>query len=203
MANVKRLLGPALLLLGLIMTTGCSYNVGYKSTYLPEPAAQAKMDARVLVYTTAAQDAYVYSDHPKSFTASATTLSVPLGEITRQVAVRAFSGQFTTVDASNSLDRQAEYRVVVTPEVKKFEYGYYQLENLGFAITPKVEVELHVRATDGQGQPVLEKTYSSGLTKGESYVLSGSPSERTNAILHGALWALMWQAATEVRAALP
>lgn len=202
MESLKRLLAPALLLAGLLMATGCSYNVGYKSTYLPEPASQEKMDAKVLIYTTAEQDAYVYSEHPKSFTASATTLSVPLGEITRQVAVRAFSARFTSVDTSNSLDQRVAYRVVVTPRISNFEYGYYQLENLGFAITPKVQVDLEVHATDGQGQPVLDKTYSSGLTRGESYVLSGSPSERTNAILHGALWDLMWQAAGEVRAAL-
>ena len=126
------------------MATGCSYNVGYKSTYLPEPASQQKMDAKVLIYTTAEQDAYVYSEHPKSFTASATTLSVPLGEITRQVAVRAFSARFTSVDASNRLDQRSAYRVVVTPRISNritsYNVCYTKLLRLPLLGIPKIRV---------------------------------------------------------------
>lgn len=147
-----------ILLLITVLGTGCSYKAGYNVTYLPELPTIARHDGKVLIYMTQEDVQWVYSGNPTSFTGSASTLTLPLGNITKLVAERAFSEHFSQVQASTTLDDAARYLVAVQPRVQKFEYAYNSLQNLGFAITPEVWLDLHVRAFDNQGTEIFEKT---------------------------------------------
>lgn len=179
------------------LASGCAYNVGFKSSYLPEHSPSGKLDEMVLIFMTSEQEQWVYSGHPTSFTGGATTLTVPLGNITKQVTIIVFSRYFEQVDYADNMDQASQYRIVVTPNVNHFEYAYNQLKNLGFAITPQMELDLHVAWYDATGNELLDKTYSTGKTEGESYMMSGSPEEKLNHILHKSLAELMTQAAEE------
>ncbi|UCC55414.1 MAG: hypothetical protein JSU75_08555, partial [Gammaproteobacteria bacterium] len=116
-----------------LLVGGCAYNVDFKSTYLPPAEPSGKVDESVLIFMTEEQGKWVYSGHPTSFTGSATTLTVPLGNITKQVALIVFSRYFDQVDAANNMEQSLHYRVVVKPDVQHFEYAYKSLKNLGFA----------------------------------------------------------------------
>ncbi len=193
-----------MLVVAALLLSGCAYSVGYNSTYLPAPAAGAsgeRVAGEVLIYMPQQDVDWVYSGHPTSFTASATTLSIPLGSITQQIAVRVFARDFSSVQAVTSLEGRSGYLVEVQPKVRHFEYAYNQLRNLGFAITPEVSLELHVLARDPAGKVVLDKVYESGLVQGETYMASASPAEKTNTAVHQVLWRLLSQAATDIRAA--
>lgn len=183
--------------------TGCTTMVGYNPTYLPQDAAKLNLPGKSLVVMTDADAQWVYSGSPSTFTASATTLNIPMGEITKQVALRVFGAAFQEgADFRNSTTGSQGYRLVVEPKVASFTYAYKQLHNLGFAITPTVTVDLRVKLTAPDGQVLLERTYVSGPVEGASYALSGAPQEKINQLLHQTLFKLMTDAALEVRGKL-
>lgn len=188
-----------------VLLAGCSHVATYNSAYLsaPPPAASERMDGKVLVYTERADDNYVFSGNPTSFTGGATTLAVPLGQMTREVAVYAFGRHFTGgADASNKLDNLAGYRVIIKPRVLSFTYEYNQLQNLGFAITPGVTLEIETQLLDQGGKTIYAKKHASGLAQGHTYMVSGTPGERVNQLVHETMYKLMDEAARDVKRTL-
>jgi hypothetical protein len=188
--------------LALMLLSGCAYNVGYNSTYLPAEQTHQKTPGKVLIYMPDKDANWVFKGHPTSFTGGGTTLTIPLGDITRQIAVRAFSNEFTSVTAADMIKNQADYTMVVQPRVKHFEYAYNQLKNLGFAITPETRVDLSVKASDSQGRTIIDKVYQSGKIEGETYMASASPAEKVNAAVHKTLWKLMNDAIADIKTRL-
>jgi len=187
------------------LLAGCSHTAVYNSAYLsaPPPAASERMDGKVLVYTERNDDGYVYSGHPTSFTGGGTTLSEPLGQITREVAVYVYGRHFKGgAESGNALDKLDGYRVVVHPRLVNFNYEYNQLQNLGFAITPGVTLEIEVQMLDAAGRPAFSKKYASGLVQGKSYMVSGEPGERINQLVHETMYKLMDESAVDMKAAL-
>lgn len=191
------LMGIAVLFLG-----ACSYNAGFNSTYLPPEGITTKINERVLIVMSEQEQEWVYSGNPTSFTGGATTLTIPLGNITKQIAIEVFSRHFRGTESATQLPDDSTYRIAVNPRVSHFDYAYNQLKNLGFAITPEIQLDLNVKMFDGLGKQVMEKTYSSGLRSGESYMVSGSPAEKINQTLHRALFELMEDAAVDAVAEL-
>jgi hypothetical protein len=199
---VRRL---SILLAGLAGLAGCTFATTFNASYFPQrpvPEDQ-RIDGRVLVLTDPQDDAYVYSGSPTSFTGSATTLTLPLGQITREAAAAAFTNVFRGgAEKSNDRSGLDRYRTIVTPRVKSFTYEYNALRNLGFAATPQVAVQVTVTLVDAQGKPALQRTYDSGTIDGDTYVISGAPGERVAKAAHEALFDLMMKAAVDVRALL-
>jgi hypothetical protein len=188
-----------------VLLAGCSHVATYNPAYLSAapPAASERMDGKVLVYTERADDNYVFSGNPASFTGGATTLTVPLGQITREVAVYAFGRHFKDgADASNKLENLAGYRAIIRPRVLSFTYEYNQLQNLGFAITPGVTLEIETQLLDQSGKTVYAKKHAPGLAQGQAYMVSGTPGERINQLVHETLYKLMDEAARDVKRAL-
>lgn len=192
-----------LILAGSLLLAGCSFNAGYNPSYLPTQPMAMGIAGKSLVVIDAADASWSYTGKPTSFTGGATSLTVPLGEISRQVALKVFGAAFKEgADFRNEVGDASAYRLVVKPKVTRFSYAYSQLENLGFAITPKVDLELHVLLISPGGQTLLDKNYPSGLTSGDTYVLSGQPAEKVNQILHLTLFKLMTLAAEDAKRAL-
>lgn len=191
-----------LALLALLLA-GCTFNAGYNPAYLPADAMKLGIKGKGLVVLSEADAGWTYSGKPTSFTGGGTTLTLPLGEITKQVALKVFGAAFKEgADFRSTADNTTGYRLIVRPKVNKFTYAYNQLKNLGFAITPTVEVELHVVLLSPEGKTLLDKTYASGPTEGASYVLSGQPQEKINQILHQTLFKHMTDAAQDAEKAL-
>jgi hypothetical protein len=200
---MKRVSVSAVILTALL--AGCSHVATYNSAYLsgPPPAATERMDGKALVYTGRADDDYVFSGNPTSFTGGATTLTEPLGQIVREVAVYTFGRYFRDgAEASNKLENLAGYRVIVKPRVLSFTYEYNQLKNLGFAITPGVTLEIETELLDQNGKTVYSKRHASGLVPGHTYMISGTPGERVNQLVHETMYKLMDEAALDVKATL-
>lgn len=198
--RLHKLLGTALLTTAVL--SGCSFNAGYNSTYLPPAGITTKIDEKILIVMSEQEQEWVYSGNPASFTGGGTTLTVPLGNITKQIALEVFSRRFAAADAAVELPTDSAYRIVVNPRVSRFEYAYNQLKNIGFAITPEVQLDLDVKLYDASGSQVLAKSYESGIRSGDSYMVSGSPAEKINQTMHRTLFELMEQAADDTVAAL-
>ncbi len=186
-----------------LLLAGCAFNAGYNPAYLPQEAQKLGLHGKSLVVLSTADAGWSYTGNPTSFTGSGTTLTLPIGEITKQVALRVFGAAFQDgADFANDVTGAEKYRLIVKPKVNKFTYAYNQLKNLGFAITPTVDIELHVMLLAPDGATLLDKTYGTGPTEGASYMVSGQPAEKINQILHQHLFKLMTDAAQDAKAAL-
>lgn len=182
---------------------GCTFQAGYNPSYLPQSAMKLGIPGKVLVVLEVEEEQRVFAEHPKSFTAGATTLELPLGEITKQVALKVFSAAFEEGgDFANDDSRAPDYRLVVKPRVARLDYYYNQAKNLGFAITPQVEADLSVTMVRRDGTVLLDKIYSSGRSEGDTYVVSGSPQEKVNKLVHLTLFKLATDAAVEMKQVL-
>jgi len=193
---------PLLATAALLTLAGCASSIAYRADYVPATAVnvEEKIAGRVLIYTTRADDERLVTSGATSFTGSGAKLTTPIGMMTREIAYKVFSEAAAEgASLSNEIAGTERYSVVVRPEARDFRYGFPQLKNLGFAITPEVEVNLRVSVLDGSGKPLLEKDYASGVVEGKSYMLSGKPNERINQLAHTTIHALLLQAAADVR----
>jgi len=198
--NILRL---ALLPLALLLLSGCAFNAGYNPSYLPANAARLGLNGKSLVVISEVDAQWQFSGKPTSFTGGGTTLALPMGEITKQVALKVFGAAFTGgADFRHDAAGAEGYRLIVKPKVNKFSYAYNQLKNLGFAITPIVDLELHVELLAPDGARLLSKTYGTGPTEGSTYAISGQPAEKINQILHLHLFKLMTDAAHDAQQVL-
>lgn len=187
------------------LLTGCAQTATYNAAYVNKPSFQEteRLAGRVLVYTAKADDDTPYVGKPTSLTGGATTLSIPLGLIAREIAATVFGELFRDgAVKSASLDGAAQYRVVVQPKVRQFSYEYNQAKNLGFAITPTVILTLDVSVLDGAGKQLRQRSYESGTVEMPAYMLSGSPGEEIGKATHKALTDLMVRAAQDLRQTL-
>lgn len=182
---------------------GCAPIATYNAAYITPPSTPeaAKLPGKVLIYTTKADDDTPWSGRPTSFTGSATTLTIPLGLITREIAATVFGDSFRDgAVKSNALPGAAGgYRVIVSPKVSAFSYEYNQLKNAGFAITPTVVLTLEVAVLDSAGKTINQRRYDSGTVEMPAYFMSGSPGEEIGKAAHKAVFDLMVVAARDVR----
>ena len=132
-------------------------------------------------------------------TGSATTAEVPLGIIVREAARAAFADVFRGgADASNSVASASGYRVIVRPKPLQYSYQYNQIRNLGFVITPIVEMQIDVSVLDAAGATVWERNYVSGEVTAPSYMINLKPEEEINRATHSAAYNLMSKAASDI-----
>lgn len=186
----------------LLTLAGCASSIAYRADYVPATAVnvEEKIAGRVLIYTTRADDERLVTAGATSFTGSGARLTTPIGMMTREIAYKVFSEAASEgASLSNEIAGADRYSIVVRPEARDFRYGFPQLKNLGFAITPEVEVSLRVSVLDASGTVLREKDYASGVVEGKSYMLSGKPNERISQLAHATIHALMLQAVADVR----
>jgi hypothetical protein len=162
----------------------------------------------LLVVMPQEQREFVYQGSPASSTGDFTTLTVPLGAIVEDIARQVFGACFAHgVEFVEALPPGGDYVVALLGDMRKFTYSYTKVIEQGFSddadvlrwITPELEIAFDVVIFDRGGSVVLEKTYDSGLTAGESYLVTNRPAERINRTLHATLHALMLQVASDLR----
>lgn len=182
---------------------GCAPIATYNAAYITPPSTPeaAKLPGKALIYTTKADDDTPWAGRPTSFTGSATTLTIPLGLITREIAATVFGDSFRdgAIKANALPGAAGGYRVIVQPKVSAFSYEYNQLKNVGFAITPTVVLTLEVAVLDNAGKTINQRRYDSGTVEMPAYFMSGSPGEEIGKAAHKAVFDLMVVAARDVR----
>ncbi|MEK7660955.1 MAG: hypothetical protein AAB680_02825, partial [Pseudomonadota bacterium] len=139
---------------------------------------------------------FVFTGNPTSFTGSATTLTLPIGEIAREVGLVVLGRSFENGAAIALSSQDGKYNAVVS--VSNFSYQYNQMQNLGMAITPKVTLSLNAVVTDPDGKELLRKTYNRTDFKGDTYMASTQPAEKINAAFHKALTEMLNEMVTDI-----
>jgi hypothetical protein len=187
----------------VLAVAGCAHTGAYNAAYLAaaRKPVPAPCDGKVLVVTTATEDAYVYKGNPTSFTGAATTLTVPLGAIVKEATLAAFGDAFRAgAEASAAIHDADRFTAVVSPHPVSFTYEYNQLKNVGFAITPTAVVSIDVHVLDATGAIRWQKVYASGPVEGPSYMLNTAPQEEIVKVTHKAVYDVMAKAAGDVAA---
>ena len=186
----------------LLSAYGCSYQTGFNSTYIPEEPAGHWSADHVQIVMSEYDANYTSSSSPSSFTGGGTTLVIPMGQIVREVTSEALRDRFSgEIGFANEMlaDR---YQLGIRPTVRKWDYKYNSLRNLGFAITIEGELDLQVEILDPSGEVIFENTYASGLRQGQSYFASFSPEEKVSALLHELIYEHVEQALDDARPAI-
>ena len=182
------------------LVLGCTSTATYNQSY-EGPLVEAVpklLDGKALIYSPNTEGSYVFRGGPTSFTGGGTTLEISLGEITQIISTRVFSRIFSGgVERSNSISNVSNYRAAINLRAARFSYAFNQLKNIGFAVTPQVDVSIDLILMNSQGVEVYRHTYDSGVVDGDSYVMSGSPSERINRVAHEAITELINRAAMD------
>ena len=188
----------ALLALSALVLSGCSFQAGLNPTYFqytPHAYEQKISGIGAIEMPKAVQDE-VFTGKPTSFTGGGTTLTLPLGALTREAATMAFKDVFSQgVKLVESGTEQRGYTAIIRPRITQFTYEYNQLKNIGFAITPTAVVNLSVTLTDRTGKAIWERKFETGNFEGNTYIISGSPGDEISKTAHKALMKVMQEAA--------
>lgn len=184
----------------LFLVSGCAYTAGYNPTYLPDEEPDYLSADEVLLVMPDEDEGFVFSGSPTSLTGGATKLTIPLGTILKEVSEEILEDRFSGgVDFANEFVSGKGYRIALQPSIKRFEYKYNSLKNIGLAVTPQIEVDLQVKILDESGQSIFDHLYESGRVSGDTYFVSGSPDEKVNETLHRTLYDLLEQSFADAR----
>lgn len=183
----------------MLFLAGCAASIAYRAAYVPAgPTSPVdRVKGRVLVFTTLADDNR--SITPGATSVTAFKMNVQAGVMAREIAMTVFSRVADGADESHDLATAARYSVVVRPQIENIDYAFTHPKHLGIEVTPQVRVVMRITLLDPIGRVLLEKDYDSGpVSKGRSMV-SEKLVERTDVLVHEAIYELMLRAAGDVR----
>jgi hypothetical protein len=186
---------PVLALFVLILCAGCK-SVDYNPTYT-RPLTSGilpRYQGKLLIYTTPSDDDFVFHGHPKSVTGIAWKLKVPLGKMSKKMAGDIYGRSFGAgYEFGGALDiNNNGFVVILHPQIEDFAWRMNQAKNLGFAITPQVKMTLSLQLLSADKKAVIfQRQYESGWVDGNSYVISVTPFEAINSLIHKTMANLM------------
>jgi|TARA_B110000503_G_C7154195_1_gene416564 hypothetical protein len=187
----------------ILILQACSYNASFRQDFVPitpSISLSQKLDGKGLIVMSSLEENYIYSDNPASFTGGGTKLTLPLGLIVKQISMTVFDSIFSKgVYFSNSSADTSGYLIVIKPDIRIDNYKYDQLENLGFAVTPKVSISANIEVQDNNNSVIFTKDYSYIDLKAPAYLFAASPDEKVNELIHQAIHKIMLESLSDIR----
>jgi hypothetical protein len=184
--------------LATLFLTGCAASAPYRAAYVPDGSITPaeRVSGRVLVFTSVTDDNRSIIAGPTSVTAF--KMNVQAGVMAREIAVSVFSRVAAGAHESHDLANADRYAIVLRPQIENVDYGFTQPKHLGIEVTPQVRVVMRISLLDPAGSILFEKDYDSGpVSKGRSFV-GKKLVQRTDVLLHEAIYDLMLRAADDV-----
>lgn len=196
---------------------GCVSEAHFEPKYLSDVSPPYLAETQILVLMHDHDQQYVFSGKPESRIGDTITLTMPIGAILREVTDEVFRAYFMYgVVFTEELSPDLHYVIAIEPEIKNFSYRYdRQVESDTFdvrrsqggeleaepvsRITPSIQFDLALKVYDKSNKVLLQKTYPSGVVKGESYIVTSRPHERINATFHKALEGMLLKVADDIR----
>jgi len=187
----------------IFFISSCSYNASFRQDFMPMTpsiATSQQLDGKGLIVMSAYDENLIYSDNPSSFTGGATTLNLPIGQIVKRISLEVFSSIFAEgAYFDNQPSNSKDYILVIKPDVKVDSYKYDQLENLGFAVTPKVSISANIQVLSSNQSIIFNKNYSYVDKKSRAYLFAGSPDEKINELIHQSIHQILLESLTDIR----
>lgn len=178
----------------------CTSTIGSRPELVAAGISAPLVQGKATLVMSASASNQTISPHPTSFTGAATSITIPMGQIVRGVGEKILGAGFSQGVTTGEVAAPTTYGVNV--EVANFSYAYDQASNLGFAITPKVSVQMIADVNAPDGKSVLHKTYSKADVTPGKYGISGQPAEKINEGLHLALGQMFRDLIDDIAAAL-
>lgn len=186
--------------LATLFLSGCAASIAYRAADVPKGPITSPADhvkGRVLVFTSLPDDS-------RSITAGATSvtafkMSVQAGVMVREIALTVFSRVADGADESHDLANASHYAIVLRPQIENVEYGFTHPKHLGIEVTPQVRVVMRITLLDPSGRVLLEKDYDSGPVSEGRSVVGEKLVDRTDVLVHQAIYDLMLRAAGGIR----
>ncbi len=197
--SVKRCL-QLLAAASVLWATGCSTTVFYNPVLVADriQPVGAPTSGRVLIYTTAKQDAYVYKGRPTTFVGSAVVAKIPFGRMTHEIAVATFDKAFSDgAVAGRSLNRPSDYDVILIPTVTEFDYHYRPLPGSMLKTAADIRMRLRGKVLSPGADVLLDKVYDSNRVLSEG--TAGYVPKMLNKVAHTTLCDLMSDFARDVK----
>ena len=181
-------------MLAAVLCAGCK-TVTYNPSYTRPVTMKItpRYSGKLLLYTTSAEDKFVFHGHSKSFTGIAWDLKVPLGKMSKEMAGDIYGHLFEAgYEFGSQVDTNSGYALILHPKIEDFAWRMNQAKNLGFAITPQVMMTLDVQLlSPGENKVIFQRQYESGWVDGNSYVVNITPFEAVNVAIHKTMANLM------------
>lgn len=184
----------------VLSATGCSTTVFYNPGLVADriQTVGAPTPGRVLIYTTAEQDAYVYKGRPTTFAGSATVANIPFGRMTHKIAVATFEKAFSGgAVAGSSLNRPADFDVILIPFVTEFDYYYRAVPGSMLKTGADIRMRLRGKVLSSDADVLLDKVYDSNRVLSEG--TAGYVPKMLNKVAHTTLCDLMGEFAQDAR----
>ena len=122
---MKNSIGLLVISFLLLMQSGCAYKAGYNPTYIPDENPEYFSSENVLLFMEDEEEKFVFTGNPTSLTGSATTLTLPLGFIIKEVSEEVLEDRFSGgVGFSNDIKENLKYEVIFHPSLKRFEFRF-------------------------------------------------------------------------------
>jgi hypothetical protein len=182
---INRILKVGAIALMAASLAACASTIAPRPELVAAGVSAPVVQGKATLVMPAAAANQTLSPHPTSFTGAATSINIPMGQIVRAVGEKVLGAGFSKGVTTNEALVPGTYDVSV--DVSNFSYAYDQASNLGFAITPKVTVQMTADVRSPDGKPLLHKTYSKADVTPGKYGISGKPAEKINEGLHMAL----------------
>jgi len=184
----------------VLSATGCSTTVFYNPTLVEDRIQPVGVSTpgRVLIYTTAKQDAYVFKGRPTTFVGSAVVAKIPFGRMTHEIAVATFDKAFSDgAVAGRSLNRPSDYNVIVIPTVTEFDYHYRPLPGSMLKTAADIRMQLRGKVLSPGADVLLDRVYDSNRVLSEG--TAGYVPKMLNKVAHTTLCDLMADFARDVK----
>ena len=167
----------------LLFLVGCASDVTYRETFLERRSQGTAIPGKIGIRILEPDEKLSLS--PSSYTGWATKINFDIGRITKKVALSTYGELFNDgavyVEKNSKTD---DLNLILEPKVKELKFRYNSLKNVGFAVTPQVEVWIFVKVFDTQQELIFEKGYHSGWIDGDTYVINLDYNGAINKTLH-------------------
>lgn len=181
-----------------LFLAGCAASIGYRAAYVPAGSTTPakRVTGHVLVFTSVTDDNRSIMAGPTSVTAF--KMNVQAGVMAREIAVSVFSKVSDGAHESHDLANADRYAIVLRPQIENVDYGFTHPEHLGIEVTPQVRVVMRISLLDPSGSILFEKDYDSGPVSQGRSIVGRKLVQRTDVLLHEAIYDLMLRAADDV-----
>ncbi len=184
--------------LATLFLGGCAAAIPYRAADVPDGPVTSvdRIKGRVLVFTTLTDDNRLIT--PGATSVTAFKMKAQAGVMAREIAVTVFSRVADGADESHDLTNAGRYAIVIRPQIENIEYGFTHPKPLGLEVTPQVRVVMRITLLDPTGRVLLEKDYDSGPVSQGRSIVTEKLVERTDALVHEAIYDLMLRAADDI-----
>lgn len=182
----------------LLLFSGCSmkkdYNRDFISTELVQ-SIQKNQAEKVIILTDSEIDKLYVKYSPTTSNLDTplgqamSTLTLPIGQITREVTYEFYSQYFDKVERSNNqaIIKEEFKDIILKPKITSFNYAV-PLTNMGLTMTPNIHFVLNLEVYKNN-KMIMSKSYDSGTIYGETS-MGSSLYDDTNKALHKGLFNL-------------